>query len=117
MAPAIWRPCCRAGTIRPRWRRSPTSIPRRSRCATASPAACEARLDAALADEAAVRRWTGFLALPANLPLGLRLAWASADCLWRWAGDTATDENHYSKRAILAAVLGSTLAVRLSGDR
>ncbi|MGI8840897.1 MAG: COQ9 family protein, partial [Caulobacteraceae bacterium] len=69
-----------------------------------------ARCDAALEDEAATRRWVGFLSLPANLPLGLRLAWASADALWRWAGDTATDENHYSKRALLAEILISTLA-------
>jgi ubiquinone biosynthesis protein COQ9 len=64
--------------------------------------------------EAAARRWTGFLALPGNLALGLRLAWGSADTLWRWAGDTATDENHYSKRALLAEILISGLAVRLS---
>jgi ubiquinone biosynthesis protein COQ9 len=75
----------------------------------------EARIEAAMADEAALRRWTGFLALPQNLALGGRLAWESADRIWRWAGDTATDENHYSKRAILAALLSSTLAVRVSG--
>lgn len=74
----------------------------------------EARLDAAMADPAALRRWAGFLALPTNLPLALRLTWESADLLWRWAGDTATDENHYSKRAILSGILISTLAVRLA---
>ena len=42
--------------------------------------------------------------------------WAAADQLWRWAGDTATDFNHYSKRAILSTVLASTLAVRLARD-
>jgi ubiquinone biosynthesis protein COQ9 len=73
-----------------------------------------ARCDGAMEDEAAVRRWSGFLCLPANLPLGARLAWASADVLWRWAGDTATDENHYSKRALLAEILVSTLAIRLA---
>jgi ubiquinone biosynthesis protein COQ9 len=77
----------------------------------------EARLDAAEADSAAVRRWAGFLALPMNLPLALRLTWASADRIWRWAGDTATDENHYSKRAILSGILISTLAIRLHGGR
>jgi ubiquinone biosynthesis protein COQ9 len=76
--------------------------------------AVEARLDAAAADEAAVRRWTGFLALPHNALLGARLAWESADVLWRWAGDTATDENHYSKRALLAGILTGALAIRLS---
>jgi ubiquinone biosynthesis protein COQ9 len=75
----------------------------------------EARVAAVAADdEAAVRRWTGFLALPAHLPLGARLAWESADVLWRWAGDTATDENHYSKRALLAAILTGAIAIRLS---
>lgn len=73
-----------------------------------------ARTQAAMEDRDATRRWCGFLALPLNTPLGLRLAWASADAIWRWAGDTATDENHYSKRALLSEILISTLAVRLA---
>lgn len=80
-------------------------------------AGVEARLDAGTADEAALRRWAGFLALPLNLPLALRLLWESADRLWRWAGDTATDENHYSKRAILSGILASAMAIRLSSGR
>jgi ubiquinone biosynthesis protein COQ9 len=76
-----------------------------------------ARLDAARADEMAVRRWAGFLALPTNLPLALRLVWDSADGLWRWAGDTATDENHYSKRAILSGILITTLSLDLASGR
>jgi ubiquinone biosynthesis protein COQ9 len=77
-------------------------------------AAVLARVEAAMADAPAVRRWMGFLALPANAALGLRLLWASADTLWRWAGDTATDENHYTKRALLAEILATTLAIRLT---
>jgi ubiquinone biosynthesis protein COQ9 len=73
----------------------------------------EARLEAAARDEAAARRWAAFLALPVNAPLGLRLAWESADRIWRWAGDEATDENHYSKRAILSGILIPALAIRL----
>ena len=80
-------------------------------------AAVEARLDAAAADEAAVRRWAGYLALPLNLPLALRLLWESADGLWRWAGDTATDENHYTKRLILSGILASGLALRLTASK
>jgi ubiquinone biosynthesis protein COQ9 len=79
--------------------------------------AIQARLEAAAADEGATRRCAGFLALPTNLPLALRLLWESADLIWRWAGDTATDENHYSKRVLLAAILGSALAVRLSSGK
>jgi ubiquinone biosynthesis protein COQ9 len=74
----------------------------------------EARLAATAPDEAAVRRLTGFLALPRNVTLGARLAWESADVIWRWAGDTATDENHYSKRTLLAGILTGALAIRLS---
>lgn len=79
--------------------------------------AVEARIDAASSDEASVRRWTGYLALPPNMALGARLLWESADVLWRWAGDTATDENHYSKRAILSGVLATALAIRLTSGR
>ena len=73
-----------------------------------------ARCQAAMEDGEATRRWCGFLTLPPNAPLGLRLAWTSADRLWRWAGDTATDENHYTKRTLLAEILISTLAIRLA---
>jgi ubiquinone biosynthesis protein COQ9 len=31
--------------------------------------------------------------------------------MWRLAGDTATDYNHYTKRAILASIYAATLAV------
>ena len=80
-------------------------------------AAVVSRLDAAAADQAALRRWIGFLSLPPNLPLALRLVWESADQLWRWAGDTATDENHYSKRAILSGILIGTLVQDLTAGR
>lgn len=79
--------------------------------------AVEAWLDAGAAEEPATRRWAGHLVLPMNLGLGGKLAWESADALWRWAGDTATDENHYSKRAILAGILTTALAVRMSAGR
>lgn len=74
----------------------------------------EARLEAAAVDEPAVRRLAGFLSLPAHMTLGARLVWESADMIWRWAGDVATDENHYSKRAILSGILASATAIRLS---
>lgn len=35
--------------------------------------------------------------------------WRSADQIWTWAGDTATDYNHYTKRALLSGVMASTL--------
>src|SRR5262249_44873774 len=79
--------------------------------------AVEARLDAAAQDEAATRRWMGHLSLPQNLGLAGKLAWESADVLWRWAGDTATDENHYSKRALLGAILSAAMGSRMGWGR
>ena len=64
----------------------------------------------------AIRRALAILAMPQNLPAAARLSWRSADVMWRLAGDTATDYNHYSKRAILSAVYGSTLLAWLQDD-
>ena len=71
-----------------------------------------ARLEAGAADLEATRHCAAFLALPTNVDLGLQLAWETADLLWNWAGDTATDWNHYSKRAILSGILIPALTMR-----
>jgi ubiquinone biosynthesis protein COQ9 len=75
------------------------------------------RLEAAAADLEASRKCAAFLALPVNADLGLKLAWESADLLWNWAGDTATDWNHYSKRTILSGILIPALTMRLFDGR
>src|SRR5688572_21836882 len=59
----------------------------------------------------AVRRGVAILAMPQNLPLGLRIGWRTADLMWRIAGDTSTDFNHYTKRMMLGGVYASTLLV------
>jgi ubiquinone biosynthesis protein COQ9 len=61
----------------------------------------------------AVRRALAILAMPQNVPLALRVGWRTADLMWRIAGDTSTDFNHYTKRMTLGAVYGSTLLVWL----
>lgn len=76
-----------------------------------------ARLEAAAADGEAEKRAAGFLALPTNADLVLKLTWDTADRLWRWAGDTATDWNHYSKRAILSGILIPAVTLRLFDGR
>ena len=43
----------------------------------------------------------------------MRIVWRSADLMWRIAGDTSTDFNHYTKRMTLGAVYASTLLVWL----
>ena len=69
------------------------------------------RLEAVAGLEEALRRAVAIQALPQNLARTARLGWASADAMWRLAGDTSTDYNHYSKRAILAGIYAATLAV------
>lgn len=69
------------------------------------------RLDAVAGQEEALRRALAIMALPQNAATSLKTGWRSADIMWRLAGDTATDWNHYSKRAILGSLYAATLAV------
>jgi ubiquinone biosynthesis protein COQ9 len=71
------------------------------------------RLEVINPHKEALRRALAILAQPQNLPLAGRLGWRAADRMWRIAGDKATDFNHYSKRAILMGVYGSTSLVYL----
>ena len=64
----------------------------------------------------AVRRALAILAMPQNIALALRISWRTADLMWRIAGDTSTDFNHYTKRMTLGAVYGSTVLVWLDDD-
>ena len=69
------------------------------------------RLEAVAGLEEALRRAVAIQAMPRNLAQTAKLGWSSADRMWRLAGDTATDYNHYTKRAILAGIYAATLAV------
>jgi ubiquinone biosynthesis protein COQ9 len=55
------------------------------------------------------RRAAAFLMMPANAALALTLLYRTVDAMWRAAGDTSTDFNFYTKRAILAGVYSTTL--------
>jgi ubiquinone biosynthesis protein COQ9 len=57
----------------------------------------------------AVRRAMARLALPHNAMLATRLLYRTVDAMWHAAGDTATDHNFYTKRALLAGVYASTV--------
>ncbi len=76
----------------------------------------EARLDAVAINRESLRRAVAILALPQNLTRAARLGWRSVDLMWRMAGDTATDYNHYTKRTILLGVYGATVTVFLDDD-
>jgi ubiquinone biosynthesis protein COQ9 len=76
----------------------------------------EARLDLLGVDIEALRRALAVLALPQNLPRATRLGWRAADAMWHAAGDTATDFNHYSKRAILGTVYMATIMAMMDDE-
>jgi ubiquinone biosynthesis protein COQ9 len=74
------------------------------------------RLEVIGENEEAARRARARLMLPDAASDGPQLLWATADMIWRAIGDTSTDVNFYSKRTILSAVYGSTLASWLNED-
>jgi ubiquinone biosynthesis protein COQ9 len=76
----------------------------------------ETRIALLAPNRESLRRALALLALPTNAPHAAKLGWRAADLMWKLAGDTATDFNHYSKRAILGAVYGSTMAVFLNDE-
>ncbi len=69
------------------------------------------RLQQADGEREVVRRTLAVLAL--HPAVAARTLWRTADTMWRAAGDTATDYNHYTKRMILGAVYSATLLVWL----
>ncbi|MGD9966870.1 MAG: COQ9 family protein [Hyphomonadaceae bacterium] len=79
-------------------------------------AAVQVRLEAQQPHKDAARAMTRALANPLRAPEAARLLWRTADHIWRALGDTSTDENYYSKRAILSGVLASTYARWFSDD-
>jgi ubiquinone biosynthesis protein COQ9 len=72
-------------------------------------AAVLARIDAIRPHKEAARRAAAFLMLPMHAATGVTLLYRTVDAMWRAAGDTSTDFNFYTKRAILAGVYSSTL--------
>lgn len=77
-------------------------------------AAVKARIEAQAAYKSAAKTMTRALAVrPAE---AARILWRTADAIWRALGDTSTDGNFYSKRAILSGVLASTYARWFTDD-
>lgn len=74
------------------------------------------RLEVLAPHKEALSAALAFLARPPHSLSATRLVWQAADKIWWAAGDTATDYNHYTKRALLAAVLTSTTLYWLNDD-
>jgi ubiquinone biosynthesis protein COQ9 len=78
--------------------------------------AVRARLEALTPHREAMRRMMYWYALPTHVPLGLRRLYKTVDLMWRAAGDTATDFNFYTRRALLAGVLKTTILFWLDDE-
>lgn len=73
-------------------------------------AAVQLRVEAQAPYKEAARAMTRALSMPHRAGEAARIIWRTADRIWRALGDTSTDGNFYSKRAILSGVLASTYA-------
>jgi ubiquinone biosynthesis protein COQ9 len=78
--------------------------------------ALRVRFEAASGEREALRRLASFLAMPENCGLGTRLLWSTVDRIWRAAGDRSTDFNYYTKRGLLAGVVGAAALYWLSDE-
>ncbi|MFN7398091.1 MAG: COQ9 family protein [Sandaracinobacter sp.] len=78
--------------------------------------AIRTRLEQAAMHREAIRRATAVLAFPGNARATAGLTWRTADTIWRLAGDTSTDFNHYSKRALAGSVYAATLLYWLNDE-
>ena len=57
------------------------------------------------AEKMALSYW----ALPPHSLRAGKVLWRTADRIWDWAGDTATDYNRYTKRGLLSGVISATM--------
>ncbi len=59
----------------------------------------------------AARRAASMFSLPFYAPIGTQALYRVVDAIWHGIGDTSTDFNFYTKRAILAGVYASVLVI------
>lgn len=53
---------------------------------------------------------------PLHKPVAAKIVWRTADEIWKWAGDTATDYNKYTKRGLLSGVITATTLAWLNDN-
>lgn len=64
----------------------------------------------------AARHAAGYWLRPFRKYEAAKIVWRTADRIWEWAGDTATDYNRYTKRGLLSGVLASTFLAWMNDD-
>lgn len=78
--------------------------------------AVRTRLEQQTPNREVVRRGLATLAMPQHLALGSKALWATADTMWRAAGDTSTDHNWYTKRMTLSGVYSAVVMYWLNDE-
>lgn len=78
--------------------------------------AIKARLDVLTPYKEAERLAIAWWMRPMRKYRGAKLVWKTADTIWNWAGDTASDYNHYTKRALLSGVIGASMLYWVQED-
>ena len=73
-------------------------------------------LDALEPHKCAVRKAAGRGLLPWGAGAAIKRTWSIADAIWEAAGDTATDYNRQTKRALLSAVIPPIVLHWLDND-
>lgn len=79
-------------------------------------AAVIARLSFMAPHQDVIRRTIAFWAMPPHALQGQRVLWRTADRIWDWAGDKATDYSRHTKRAMLASILVGTEMVWITDE-
>lgn len=74
------------------------------------------RLNAMTPHKDAIRLAMAYWSVPPRHLRAARLIWRTADRIWTWAGDTATDYNRQTKRTLLSGVLTATTLAWLKDD-
>ena len=64
----------------------------------------------------AARETTRYLRKPSHIPDAVRLLYQTVNTIWYYAGDTSTDYNFYTKRALLSWVYSTTFLYWLKDD-
>ena len=77
-------------------------------------AGIRARLEDQADHKDQVRKGIGVLALPQHALVGAKCLYDTVNRLWYAVGDTSTDHNFYTKRALLSGVYGATVLFWLS---
>ena len=67
------------------------------------------RLGQLMPHREAIRRALALHLLPGQAPNAVVGLWRTVDAIWHIAGDSSTDFNYYTKRALLAAIYSTTV--------